>query len=291
MPHPWIIRGRTFDPSAQGWIMGVLNVTPDSFSDGGRFLDPGRAVEHGLRMAGDGAAVLDVGGESTRPGALPVSLEEERRRVLPVIRALRPRTRALLSVDTMKPGLAQAALESGADIVNDVGGLCDPRMIELAARSDAGLVLMHMRGTPATMQEQPRYRDVVAEVREFFSERLAALREHGIPPERVALDPGIGFGKTPAHNLELLRRLEDLRVEGRPIVVGVSRKSILARLLENEDMARRRWPTVALTAWLREAGADVLRVHDVRENFEALRMITAILGARPEDEPAAAPGC
>jgi dihydropteroate synthase len=277
MPATWLINGRECDLAVRGWIMGVLNVTPDSFSDGGRFLDAGRAVAHGLRMAADGADVLDVGGESTRPGAEPVTVGEELRRVVPVITALRPQTRALISVDTMKPEVARAALDAGADIINDVGGMRDPAMLRAAAASGAGVIVMHMQGLPHTMQSQPRYGNVGDEVRAFFRERLDRMADAGIAPGRVALDPGIGFGKTPAHNLELLRGLEGLRLDARPLVAGVSRKSLIAHLLGDPDMARRRWPTVALSAWLRESGANVLRVHDVRENAEALRMIEAIV--------------
>jgi len=281
MPATWLINGREYDLAKHGWIMGVLNVTPDSFFDGGQFLDAGRAVEHGLKMVEDGADVLDVGGESTRPGAVPVALDEELRRVVPVIAALRRQTRALISVDTMKPEVARAALDAGADIINDVGGMRGSGMIGAAANSRAGVIVMHMQGTPGTMQSRPHYDDVRDEVRAFFGERLGQLRKAGVAPGRVALDPGIGFGKTPSHNLELLRGLAELRLADRPLVAGVSRKSLIAHLLGDPDMDRRRWPTVALTAWLREAGADVLRVHDVKENAEALRMIEAIAGRGP----------
>ncbi len=278
MPVTWLINACEHDFNTRGWIMGVLNVTPDSFSDGGQFLDAGRAVEHGLQMAADGADVLDVGGESTRPGAGPVELGEELRRVVPVIAALRRQLRALISVDTMKPEVARAALDAGADIVNDIGGMRDPAMIQTAASSGAGVIVMHMQGTPRTMQSAPHYRNVSEEVRGFFSQRLEALADAGVAPERVALDPGIGFGKTPEHNLQLLRELERLRTAGRPLVVGVSRKSLIAHVLGDQRMDKRRWPTVALSAWLREAGADVLRVHEVKENAEALRMIEAVRG-------------
>ncbi|MCE9520695.1 MAG: dihydropteroate synthase [Verrucomicrobia bacterium] len=278
MPTRWLINDRAYDLAARGWIMGVLNVTPDSFSDGGQYLDAARAVAHGLQMIADGAEVLDVGGESTRPGAEPVALDEEVRRVVPVIVSLRQQTRALISVDTMKPEVARAAIDAGADIINDVGGMRDPGMIETAATSRAGVIVMHMQGTPHTMQSGPHYEDVKDEVRAFFENRLEQLKQAGIAPERVALDPGIGFGKTPAHNLQLLRGLPALRVASRPLVLGVSRKSLIAHLLDDAAMDKRRWPTVALTAWLRETGADVLRVHDVKENVEALRMIEAIMG-------------
>lgn len=260
-------------------VMGILNVTPDSFSDGGRFRDTGRAVEHGLRLLAEGADILDIGGESTRPGAEPVPEEEELRRVLPVLQALRPQTRALLSIDTMKAAVARAALAAGADIINDITGLGgDAGMIRLAADSQAGLVVMHMQGTPRTMQAAPVYDDVAAEVRAYFERRLRVLEEAGIDPRRVALDPGFGFGKTLEHNLELMRRLPELRVADRPLLAGVSRKSLLARLTDREDSAARSWTTVAVTAWLREQGAEIHRVHEVAPNLQALRMVEAIMG-------------
>ncbi len=263
--------------------MGIVNVTPDSFSDGGRFLDAGRAVEHGLRLLEEGADILDIGGESTRPGAEPVPAEEELRRVLPVLKSLRSQTRALLSIDTMKAAVARAALAAGADIINDVTGLGgDPGMIQAAADSQAGLVVMHMRGTPQTMQSSPVYTDVVAEVRGYFERRLRVLEEAGIDPRRVVLDPGFGFGKTLEHNLELMRRLPELRVAGHPLMAGISRKSMLSHLTGRDDLELRVWPTVALTAWLREQGADLHRVHDVAPNAQALRMVEAIRGQNDE---------
>lgn len=276
MPATWLINGTAQDPAARGWIMGVLNVTPDSFSDGGNFLDLDLAVEHGLQMVADGADVIDVGGESTRPGAQPVALDEEMRRVVPVIERLRSQTNALISVDTMKPEIARAAISAGADIINDVGGLRADGMIAAAAESRAGVIVMHMQGTPRTMQAEPHYEDVVREVRAFFEERLRTLEHAGIAAERIAFDPGIGFGKSPDHNYALMRNLASLRVSDRPLAIGVSRKSFIGRLLGDMDMELRDWPTVALTAWLRDAGADVIRVHDVRRNAEALRMIDAI---------------
>ena len=259
--------------------MGVVNVTPDSFSDGGRFLDVGRAVEHGLRLAAEGADILDIGGESTRPGANPVPVDEEIRRILPVLRALRAETRALISIDTMKAAVARAALDAGADIINDVTGFGgDPGMLELAAGCDAGLVVMHMRGTPLSMQNQPAYTNVVTEVRDFFERRIQLLGASGICPERIVLDPGFGFGKTLEHNLLLARHLPELRVADRPILVGVSRKSMLAHLTGQEALTERLWPTIALTSWLREQGADIHRVHDVAPTLQALRMTEAILG-------------
>lgn len=275
----WRIRDTDHDLSRRGMIMGIVNVTPDSFSDGGRFLDTGRAVEHALRLVEEGADILDIGGESTRPGAEPVDEDEELRRVLPVIRALRSATRTLISIDTMKASVARAALDAGADIINDVTGLRgDPAMSRVAAACNAGLVIMHMIGTPQTMQLQPQYDDVVAEVRTYFDERLQLLARLGIAPERVALDPGFGFGKTLEHNRTLLRALPLLAESGRPLLVGVSRKSMIARLLEDDLLESRDWPTVALTSHMREHGARLFRVHDVRPNAHALRMTEAILG-------------
>ncbi|MBK8092303.1 MAG: dihydropteroate synthase [Verrucomicrobiaceae bacterium] len=274
----WRIGTQTLDLSRRGLIMGIVNVTPDSFSDGGSFADPGRAVQYALEMIADGADILDIGGESTRPGAEPVSEAEELRRVLPVLRAVRSQTKALISIDTMKASVARAALDAGADIINDVTGLRgDAAMARLAAERDCGLVAMHMIGTPQTMQLSPRYEDVVSEVTASLSERLRILENAGIAPERIVLDPGFGFGKTLEHNLSLLRHLPSLGISGRPLLVGVSRKSMIARVLGRDDMAARSWPTVALTAWAREHGARIVRVHEVRQNRDAMRMMEAIL--------------
>ncbi len=279
MAARWLINNRVHDLASRGWIMGILNVTPDSFSDGGKFPDTVRAVNHALQMVAEGADVIDVGGESTRPGATPVAVDVELQRVVPVIQSLRRQTSAFISIDTMKPEVARAALDAGADIVNDVAGMRDPRMIEVAAQSHAGVIVMHMQGTPGTMQSSPHYDDVVTEVRAFFGEKLKTLAAAGVDSQRIALDPGIGFGKTLQHNLELMRNLNLLGMDERPLVVGVSRKSFIARLLGDDDMEKRFWPTVALTAWLREAGAHVLRLHDVKPNVESLRMIEAISSA------------
>lgn len=258
--------------------MGIVNVTPDSFSDGGRFLDTGRAVEHALELISEGADILDIGGESTRPGAEPVAEAEEIRRVIPVIRALRAVTQTLISIDTMKASVARAALEAGADIINDVTGLRgDPAMLRVAADSDAGLVVMHMIGTPQTMQKQPEYSHVVREVQDYFTARLHCLEHEGIDTQRVVLDPGFGFGKTLEHNLDLMRGLPELMAAGRPLLVGVSRKSMIARLIESDDIEDRDWPTVALTSHAREQGARIVRVHEVRPNVQAMRMTEAIL--------------
>jgi dihydropteroate synthase len=280
MTGPWLIRGKAYHPHSKGMVMGIVNVTPDSFSDGGRFRDAGRAVEHALALVAEGAEILDIGGESTRPGAEPVDEAEELRRVLPVIRGVRSQTKVLISIDTMKAAVARAALDAGADILNDVSGLRgDAAMQRLMADSDAGIVVMHMLGEPRTMQEDPHYDDVVKEVHHWFAQRLAILQDAGISPERVVLDPGFGFGKTLEHNVALLRSLPELTVNDRPLMVGVSRKSMIAKLLGSASMEDRFWPTVALTAHVRDRGVGIVRVHDVKANVEAMRMMEAILGA------------
>jgi dihydropteroate synthase len=258
-------------------LMGVVNVTPDSFSDGGLYLDPAAAVAHGRELVAAGAEILDVGGESTRPGAEPVGAEEELRRVVPVIRELRG-LGCEISVDTSKAPVAAAAIDAGAGIVNDVTALRgDPEMAALCAESGATLVLMHMLGEPRTMQDEPRYGDVVAEVRAFLAERLEAAVAAGIAAEDVWLDPGIGFGKTPAHNMELLRRLGELRRLGRPLVIGTSRKSFIGRV-DGSGPGERLGGTIASSVLAAADGAEVLRVHDVAEVGQALAVAAAILG-------------
>ena len=274
----WQIGDRAIDLSQQSVIMGVLNVTPDSFSDGGEFLDAEKAVGHGVRMAAEGAQIVDVGGESTRPGALPVSADEEMGRVLPVIAKLRERIAAFISIDTTKVVVARAALEAGASIINDVsGGRADPQMMKLAAEKKSAFIIMHMQGTPQSMQANPHYDDVVGEVADFFRQQYATALECGIDFMAIAFDPGIGFGKTVEHNLELLSNLPRLRVHGRPIVVGVSRKSSIGKMIDSAEMSDRLAPTIAFTALLRERGANVLRVHDVKENAAALRVTEKLL--------------
>ncbi len=258
--------------------MGVLNVTPDSFSDGGKFCDADRAVAHGLRLAAEGAAIIDVGGESTRPGSEPIALEEDSARALPVIERLHAQTEAFISIDTSKLEMARRALEAGASIVNDItGGRGDPGIFALAAEHGAAFVIMHMQGEPRTMQDAPHYDDVVAEVADFFRQQYARAIKCGIDPMAIAFDPGIGFGKTLSHNLALLRHLDRLAVHDRPLVVGVSRKGFLAKIADAAAMEDRLAPTVAFTALLRERGAHVLRVHDVKENQAALRTAEALL--------------
>lgn len=279
MQFHWRIQGQDHDLTRRGMVMGIVNVTPDSFSDGGRYLDTGRAVEHALSMVEEGADILDIGGESTRPGADPVDEAEELKRVLPVIRAVRSASSVLISIDTMKASVARAALDAGASIINDVTGLrADPMMIRVAVESQAGLVVMHMLGTPRTMQQQAVYADVVADVKCYFEDRHRVLVDQGIDPARIVWDPGFGFAKTLEHNLALMNALGTLSVHGRPVLVGVSRKTMISRLLETEDVTDRDWPTVALTSQARELGARIVRVHQVRPNVHAMRMTEAILG-------------
>ncbi len=260
---PLRIRGQRFDLGGRVWLMGVVNVTPDSFSDGGLYLDPARAVDRALEMAFEGADILDIGGESTRPGSQPVPETEELGRVLPVIRALRKKTPAFISVDTAKAGVARAALDAGADMVNDTTAFRgDPAMAGVVARAGAAAVLMHMRGTPATMQDDPRYDDLVGEIRGFLAERVAAAEAAGVPAERLIVDPGLGFGKTVDHNLELLRRQAEFHALGRPLLLGFSRKAFLGAILDRPPAGRLEG-TIAAAVLSVERGAHILRVHDV----------------------------
>jgi dihydropteroate synthase len=273
----WQTRDRRLDLTNYGLLMGILNVTADSFSDGGRYLDPDQAVAHAQEMAAAGADIIDIGGESTRPGAEPVPEDEEMRRVLPVIERLAKDARIVISIDTMKPAVARAAVERGAAIINDVTGLRDPAMREVVRASGAGAIAMHMQGTPRDMQQAPHYEDVVAEIKDFFRQTLNACLASGVDVMRLAFDPGIGFGKTVPHNLAILRNLDSMRVGGRPLVLGVSRKSFLGKLVGSESLEDRAWPTVAMTSYGRTRGANVIRVHDVQPNAQALRMTEALL--------------
>jgi len=274
----WHTKSRTFDLSRRALIMGVLNVTTDSFSDGGQYIDVERAVAHGRQLVAEGAEIIDVGGESTRPGAEPVPEAEEMRRVLPVIaRLTASNPNFVVSIDTMKPAVAVAAVEAGAEIINDVTGLRDPAMREVVRATGAGAIAMHMQGRPRDMQRSPRYDDVVGEIREFFRQTFEACLACGIDPMRLAFDPGIGFGKTVEHNLTLLRNLDSMRVDGLPLVLGVSRKSFLGKVLGSDVLDDRAWPTVALTSYGRTRGANIIRVHDARSNVEAVRMTEAFL--------------
>lgn len=260
------------------FLMGVVNVTPDSFSDGGRFLDPEAAVAHGARLLAEGADLLDVGGESTRPGAAPVPAEEEARRVVPVIERLRARGLGPISVDTRKPAVVRAAIRAGADLVNDVGGLSAPGMAELVAEAGVPAVLMHARGTPAEMQSLATYRDVVAEVAAELEAALARAVRAGVPEERVILDPGIGFAKTAAQSLALLAALPRLRRLGRPLLVGPSRKSFIGAVTGEPAGDRLPGTLAAVTACVL-AGVEILRVHDVAAARQSAAVAAAIRDA------------
>lgn len=258
--------------------MGIVNVTPDSFSDGGSFLDPVAACKHGLKLVEEGAGILDIGGESTRPGSESVPLEEELQRVIPVIQGLRRETNVLISIDTNKAPVARAAMDAGADIINDITGLRgDANMAGVAAQFGAGVIIMHMKGTPRTMQDAPAYQDIVSEIGDFFRQSIAVAVSSGIDPMSIALDPGVGFGKTPEHNRQLLAGIGAFAQAGRPILVGASRKSFLGWLAGSTAMEDRFWPGVATTSLCRERGARIFRVHDVKPHHDALRMTEAIL--------------
>jgi dihydropteroate synthase len=258
-------------------VMGVINVTPDSFSDGGRFFAPPAAIEQGVRLAAEGAALIDVGGESSRPGADPVNTAEELRRVLPVIEQLRVRTDAVISVDTSKPEVMRAVAAAGAGFINDVRALCAHGALEAAAASGCAVCLMHMQGEPRTMQLAPAYRDVVREVREFLTARVAACEAAGLEHARLVLDPGFGFGKNLEHNLTLLRHLEELACEGLPLLVGLSRKSMLGKLTGRAP-GERLHGSVALAAIAALRGARIVRAHEVAPTLDALRVAAALRG-------------
>ncbi len=275
--------GRVLDTGERPLVMGVLNVTPDSFSDGGQFLAPESALAQARRMCAEGADIIDIGGESTRPGSEPVSADEEMRRVLPVVEALAASSDVPISIDTQKAAVAAAALEAGAQIINDTSALrTDPDMAAVAARADAALVLMHMQGTPRTMQADPAYGEVVADVKAWLAERLERATAAGIPPDRLIVDPGFGFGKTLLHNLELLRRLGELHGLGRPLLVGTSRKSMLGAILKARA-GERLSATLATVACAVMAGCHIVRVHDVRPALEVVKVCEAVRrGARYE---------
>jgi len=275
----WKTRRGILDLSRRARVMGIVNVTPDSFSDGGQHAVPAAALAHARHLIAEGAELIDIGGESTRPGARPVASGLELARTLPVVAALRAEWDGLISIDTSKAAVARAALAAGADIVNDVSGLrLDPAMPEVCAASGCGVVVMHMQGEPRSMQAHPHYADVVADVCGFFAERLACLTAAGIAREALCFDPGIGFGKSLEHNLTLLRQLEQLTVDARPLLLGVSRKSFIGQALQTTAVAEREVPTVAITAFARQKNVMLHRVHEVRPNLLALRMIEALLG-------------
>lgn len=272
------------------YVMGILNVTPDSFSDGGQYLDPGRAVARGLEMVAQGADLIDVGGESTRPGAEPVPVEEELRRVIPVIRRLAREVRVPISIDTYKARVAEAAVDAGARLLNDISaGRFDPEMPRLAARTGLPLVVMHMKGTPRTMQEAPWYEDVVGEVDQFFRERIQALTEAGVAREQLILDPGLGFGKRTQDNLVLLGQLGRFRHWGLPLLVGPSRKSFLGEVLGTPPQDRLEGTLAAVVTAVVQ-GADLVRVHDVEAIDRARRVVDALVRAHPVAAAAAQGG-
>jgi dihydropteroate synthase len=256
-------------------VMGVLNVTPDSFSDGGRFLAAEAAVEHALRMVAEGAAIIDIGGESTRPGAAPVPAEEELRRVLPVIERLRQATNVVISIDTSKPEVIRGAAAAGAGLINDVRALREPGALEAAAAGECAVCLMHMLGEPRTMQEAPGYVDVVKEVKAFLDERAHSCRAAGVSSDRIVIDPGFGFGKTLEHNLELLRHLAELTAGELPVLVGLSRKSIVGKLT-GRGAGERLYGSIALAVIAALNGARIIRAHDVAATVDALRTVAAV---------------
>jgi len=276
------LRSRTLRLGEHTLVMGVLNVTPDSFSDGGKFLDVKRAVQHALAMQRDGADVIDIGAESTRPGSLEISTAEELRRLLPVLEALRGKLKILISVDTQKAAVAEIALGAGAEIINDISGLrSDPRLAEVAAKHGASLILMHMRGTPRTMQRGPFARDVLKDVASGLRKSIATARKHGVPRSRIVIDPGIGFGKSYTQNYELLAKLPELAKLGYPLMVGTSRKGFLGATLAKHGKPapaeERIWGTAATVAASILNGAHIVRVHDVAEMSQVARVADALL--------------
>ena len=277
----WNARQFEWDLSQRCLIMGIVNVTPDSFSDGGRYLDTEAALTHARRLVDEGADILDIGGESTRPGADPVGVDEECRRVLPAIEALAKEfPQVALSIDTSKAAVARSATEAGAAIINDVTGLKgDPDMAGVAADCGAGLVLMHMQGEPRTMQAAPVYKNAVAEIAAFLECQGCLAVEAGVARECLAFDPGIGFGKGLDHNLQILKRLDAFQCYGQPVLLGVSRKSFIGKLLGEDEIEMRQWPTIALTSHAVEQGVRIVRVHDVLPNVQATRMTEAIVRA------------
>ncbi len=274
-PHIWRCRGVELCLDGATHIMGVLNITPDSFSDAGRHFDPGFAIQQGIQMAADGARILDIGGESSRPGAEPVPVEEELHRVLSVIEALARETKCLLSIDTVKPAVAEAALQAGAHIVNDISALGAEGMADVVRRHEAGLILMHMQGTPRTMQKHPEYTDVVREVAAFLRARAETAIAAGIARDAIAVDPGIGFGKTVQHNVSVLTHLNVLIETGFPVVVGVSRKSFLGALT-GRPVTDRLLPSLGALSFSVLRGAQIMRVHDVKESCEMARLLAIL---------------
>ena len=270
----WMVRGKELDLSQRPHIMGILNVTPDSFSDGGHFFNSARAVSRALQMAEQGADIIDVGGESTRPGSEPVPLDEELRRVIPVIEGIRQRSNVLISVDTYKAEVAEQALQAGADIVNDISAArFDEKMAAVVKKYDCPLVIMHMQGTPKTMQEQPFYDDVIQDISDFFVERMNILSKQGI--SKIILDPGIGFGKRVSDNLKIIQSFHEFKKLGQPLLIGLSRKSFLGRILDRE-VDQRLAGTLAANLLAIQSGAHIVRVHDVPETLDLIRTFHAV---------------
>lgn len=267
--------GRYTFPLDRPHVMGIVNVTPDSFSDGGQFSNTELAVEHALKLVEEGADILDIGGESTRPNAEPVSLQEELNRVIPVIRALQGRVNVPISIDTYKPDVMRAAIAAGADLVNDIKALQENGALEAVKNSTVGICLMHMQGTPQTMQVDPHYEDVVAEVKTFLNHRLQILLAAGIEKNRILLDPGFGFGKTREHNIRLVKELDQLLNLGQPLLVGLSRKSVLGKLTGGDE-SQRLHASVAAAVLSAMKGAHIVRVHDVRATVEAMKIVAAV---------------
>jgi dihydropteroate synthase len=277
----WECGARVLDVS-RPLVMGVLNVTPDSFYDGGRFADPVAAVARGHEIISEGAAIVDVGGESSRPGSAPLDAAEELARVRPIVSALSADRSCVVSIDTRHPQVAKACVAAGASVINDISGFRDPAMLRVAARCDAGLIVMHMLGEPATMQDRPDYTDVVEEVRSFLERQALRLRDAGVAPGRIAVDPGIGFGKELEHNLALLHGLGRIASLGYPVVLGVSRKRFIGALADAADPADRLPGSLVAAAWGALHGAAVLRVHDVAATVQALTVARALADGRPE---------
>lgn len=275
----WRCRGREIVCGQKTLIMGILNATPDSFSDGGKFQALETAVARGLQMVAEGADMIDIGGESTRPGAKPVQALEEIARTVPIIKKLREKMDALISIDTRKAEVARAALAAGADIINDISALADPGMAAVAAETGAGLVLMHMLGTPETMQNNPQYTDVVSDVRNFLEERIAFAVARGVALEQITLDPGIGFGKTDEHNLALLKGIPVLTALDRPVLIGASRKGFIGRMLGGKPEERLAG-SLAVAGFAVLRGAHILRVHDVKESCDAARLVDKLRPSR-----------
>jgi len=276
--NQWQLRSRTLELPRRPLVMGIVNVTPDSFSDGGQFLDVGAAVDHALQLVADGAELLDIGGESTRPYSEPVTVEQELQRVLPVIEHVSDRVLIPVSIDTSKAAVARAAIQAGAEIINDVTGLeGDPEMVRVALDTSAGVCVMHMQGTPQTMQDNPTYGDVVAEVCDYLQQRRDALVAAGIARERICLDPGIGFGKTHEHNITLMAQCDEFHTLGCPLLVGHSRKGFLGKLIGDKE-ADRTYATIGAALSLAVQGVQIVRVHDVRAVREALAAFEATGG-------------